>query len=136
MGNILTQNKQYRHLEFHPHDNIQYQEYDDIAGLQEQINNLNALYKTILDKRLKNIESDIDTIKRFMNENGQNITRLSEISNMHTRDLESLLNNDKVIIVEVKEWEKRITMNEEKVQYDQFINSGDLEEYKFKSIEG
>lgn len=125
MGNLFSKKTKYKQLTFGPYveyDNriiessLEYHEYNDIQGLQEQIDNIKQHYNIVLNTRLINIEDSIAEIKDdYITLKGK-FTNLSELSDMQSRDLESLLNNDNVLLGKIK-------MLEEKVQYDQFVNS-------------
>lgn len=139
MGNVFTKKKQYRQLTFAPyveHDNhmmasaIEYHEYNDIQGLQEQIDNMKKHYNTVLETRIINLEENIRQIKNVFNDVNTRLANLRELSDMQSRDLESLLNNDNLLRAKVeiledtnKSLESRVSMLEEKVKYDQFVNS-------------
>lgn len=124
MGNLITKKKQYRQLEFIP-DDSQYQEFDDIDGLQKQIDFLKDTLKTLnedftyiikkLNKDLIKLNSKYDTKSKIIKE-------LEEKMDVHDNDLETLLNNDKVL-------NARINIIEEKVKYDDFVNSTNNSEY-------
>lgn len=135
MGNLLNKKKEYQRLTFAPYidenDNIiesslEYHEYDDIQGLQAQIDNIKKHYNRVLDVRISNIENDIKQIKNVFSDINTKINNLKELSDMQSRDLESLLGNDNLLLA-------RISLLEEKVKYDEFVNSNVSDE-NFKSI--
>lgn len=110
MGNIIKKEKKYGKLEFDASINSGqvYFEYDDINSLQEQLNSL--LYKN---------------------------KKQEEIIEAQSRDLEALLNNDKLFMIKINNLEndiKKINKNHHNTnnhyiqdyeydEYDEFINS-------------
>ena len=135
MGNLFAKKKQYKQLTFTPYDyidennkiiesSLEYDEYDDIQGLQEQIDNIKKHYNTIFNIKISNMEENVKEIKYAHNDIKTNIINLKELTNIQSRDLESLLQNDNILL-------SRINIIEEKVKYDEFINS---ESDEFKSM--
>jgi hypothetical protein len=135
MGNLFAKKKQYKQLTFTPYDyidennkiiesSLEYHEYDDIQGLQEQIDNIKKHYNTIFNIKISNMEENVKEIKYAHNDIKTNIINLKELTNIQSRDLESLLQNDNILL-------SRINIIEEKVKYDEFINS---ESDEFKSM--
>ena len=107
MGNIIKKEKKYGKLEFDASINSGqvYFEYDDINSIQEQLNSLVYNYK-----------------------------KQEEIIIAQSRDLEALLNNDKLVMSKINYLEneiKKLNNNDffhhlqdyEYDEYDQFINS-------------
>ena len=124
MGNLITKKKQYRQLEF-IHDDSQYQEFDDIDGLQKQIDNLKDTLKTLNEDFtyiIKKLNKDLIKLNNKYDTKSVIIKELEEKMNVHDNDLETLLNNDKVL-------NARINIIEEKVKYDDFVNSTNNSEY-------
>ncbi len=125
MGNLFTKKNQYKQLTFGPHighDNkiiessLEYHEYDDIQGLQEQIDSIKKHYNNVLNTRFSNIENTIQNLQQGYDELNAKQKNLRELSDMQSRDLESLLNNDNALLGKIK-------LLEEKVSYDEFVNS-------------
>lgn len=117
MGNIIKKEKKYGKLEFDASINNDqvYFEYDDINSLQEQLNSL--LYKN---------------------------NKQEEIIKAQSRDLEALLNNDKLFMIKINNLEnniKKINENHyntndpyvQEYEYDEFINSNNNEIKSFES---
>lgn len=118
MGNLIVKKNQYKQLEFIPND-LQYKEFDDIAGLQNQINSLKDMIKNmkIHDKNnLNTLRIELVNIKKNLNNNWEQLTFLKGKLETNNKDLESLLDNDKVL-------NARLNILEEKVKFDEFVNS-------------